>query len=187
MAVQTHKGNYPHIEWIDLKNDGVLVECAIMKRDPNGNIYFFPLKFCDTVDKRRLFKIITNRNANMYELWDLMSNMTLGNGMNALEFFHQFVRVLTASGKIINPTLGTVGAASGTVVMRDKNDPASPFIPADQMGNPIGETDGPPTDSQVEAAKALLAQVGLSTRKTPTSGPQARTTEGIKKGNEDFT
>jgi hypothetical protein len=183
MAVVTHKGTYPHIEWIDLKNDGVLVECAIMKRDPNGNIYFFPLKFCDTVDKRRLFKIITNRNAAMYELWDLMSNMTLGNGMNSLEFFHQFVRVITPSGKVINPTLGTVGAAAGTVRIRSQSDPATPFQPTDDAGDP----NAPPTDDQIEAAKALLTRVGLSTRKAPTTGPQARTTEGIKKGNEDFT
>ena len=180
MAVQTHKGQYPHIEWIDLKNDGVLIECAIMKRDPNGNIYFFPLKFCDQVDKRRLFKIITNRNAAMYELWDLMSNMTLGNGMNSLEFFHQFVRVITPSGKIIGIGPGQVGAAAGTHIMRKQDDPAVPFEPmADGNAGPAAI----PTDAEVEAAKALLAKAGLATRKAP----EARTTEGIKKGNEDFT
>ena len=183
MTVTTHKGQYPHVEWIDLKADGVLVECAIMKRDPNGNIYFFPLKFLDSVDKRRLFRIITNRNAAMYELWDLMSNITLGNGVNALEFFHQFVRVITPSGQIINPTTGQVGAAAEGALMRPASDPAVPFQPAAQAegGVPLD-----PSEEEIEKAKALLANAGLATRKMPQRN-EGKSLGDIKKGNEDFT
>ena len=183
MTVTTHKGQYPHIEWIDLKADGVLVECAIMKRDPNGNIYFFPLKFLDGVDKRRLFRIITNRNAAMYELWDLMSNITLGNGVNALEFFHQFVRVITPSGKIINPGAGTVGAAEGVVQMRTQDDPAVPFEPAvaENVEVPLV-----PSNEEIEKAKALLANAGLATRKMPQRN-EGKSLGDIKKGADDFT
>ena len=88
------RSRYPHIEWVDLTNDGTLVEVAVMRRDGLGNMYFVRLDALDEIDKRRLFKIVTNRNAELYELWDLMSNVTLGNGVNALEYFHQLVKSL---------------------------------------------------------------------------------------------
>lgn len=179
MTIKTHKSSYPHIEWIDLENNGVLVECAIMKRDPNGNIYFFPLKFLDQIDKRRLHKIITNRNAPMYELWDLMSNVTLGNGVNALEFFHQFVRVITPSGKIINAGRGSVGAAEEGGI-RSSDNPAVPFEPTATDGQAL------PTDDELAQAEAVLAKAGKVSRKAPAK-KSARTTEGLQKGADDFT
>jgi len=104
------KSQYPHIEWLDLADDGVLVECAIMKKTPNGDVYYFPVNSLDEIDRTRLFNVITNRNAKNFELWDLMSNITLGNGMNALIYFHQMVRVRTPGGKILDPQTGRVGA-----------------------------------------------------------------------------
>jgi hypothetical protein len=125
MAVKTLPSReFPHVEWIDLRDDGTLHECAIMKRDANGNIYFFEIHSLDDIDKRRLFKVITNRNAHMYELWDLMSQVTLGNGVNALEYFHQLVRVITPRGRIISPTLGVVGASEpGIARSRPRQEP----------------------------------------------------------------
>lgn len=105
------KSKYPHIEWVDLQGDGTLVEVAVIKRDQLDNLYFIKVNSLDDIDKRRLFKIITNRNANLYELWDLMSNVTLGNGVNALEYFHQLVKMRTPAGKIMTPTSGAIGAA----------------------------------------------------------------------------
>ena len=110
----TVKGNYPHVEWVDLYSDGTLHECAIVKRDPADNLYFFEVTKLDSIDKQRLFNIITDRNAPSFELWDLMSQKTLGNGQNALAYFHQLVKVLTPSGKIINPQAGMVGAGKVT-------------------------------------------------------------------------
>ena len=119
MAIRTIPSQeFPHVEWIDLHDDGTLHECAILKRDGNGNIFFFEIRSLDDIDKRRLFKVITNRNAHMYELWDLMSQMTLGNGVNALEYFHQLVRVLTPRGKIIAPTVGIVGMSEPGIVRK---------------------------------------------------------------------
>lgn len=103
------KGKFDHVEWLDLNNDGVLTECAIMKTEPNGDVYFFPLTSLDNIDKRRLASIITRRDSHLYELWDLMSNITLGNGMNALTYFHQLVKVKTPQGKIITPSMGRRG------------------------------------------------------------------------------
>jgi len=109
MAIDVIKGKFPHIGWVDLEGNGILTEIAIMANNPQG-LSFIPLNKLDNIDKSRLIKIISNRNSHMYELWDLMSNLTLGNGANALEFFHQYVRVLTPSGSIIKPSMGRKAA-----------------------------------------------------------------------------
>lgn len=103
------KGKYPHIGWVDLEGKGILTEIAIMANGAQGLSYIV-LNQLDGIDKTRLIKIISNRNSHMYALWDLMSNLTLGNGANALEFFHQYVRTLTPSGQIIKPSMGRIAA-----------------------------------------------------------------------------
>lgn len=105
------KGSFPHVEWVDLYGDGILYEVAVMKRDDVGNFHFIRIDQLDSIDRGRLVKILQNRNANDYPLWDLMSNVTLGNGMNALEYFHQAVKILTPQGSIMNPGAGKRGAA----------------------------------------------------------------------------
>ncbi len=116
IATQPSK-QYPHVEWIDLHNNGVLVECGVMRKDRSGNIYFIELARLDNVDKRRFFSVITNKNSAHYPLWELMSQITLGNGSNALEYFHQLVRVLTPHGQIINPKAGVTGSPTGVQTM----------------------------------------------------------------------
>ena len=111
MAIDIRPGTEPHIFWIDLEQNGVLVQCAVMRRDGQGNIYYIPLENMDDVDRMRLLRIVRNRNANNFELWDLMSNITLNNGVNALEYFHQLVTVITASGVKAQPSVGRMGAA----------------------------------------------------------------------------
>lgn len=101
---------YPHVEWLDLNNDGNLHEVAVVKRDRLGNVYFLQLRELDVIDRRRLAGILTNRNAPNMELFELFSQITLGNGMNALEYFHQLVKVRTASGHVMKPQIGQVGA-----------------------------------------------------------------------------
>ena len=121
MAITMRQGKLPHIFWIDLNNDGMFVECAVMKKDNFGNIYFFPLTAIDEIDKRRLAKIVSNRNAAHFELWDLMSNITLNNGVNALDYFHQLVRMKTPSGREITPQKGVVGYGSGVIDTRGED------------------------------------------------------------------
>lgn len=116
MAVQMQEGNMPHIYWIDLKGDGVYTECAVMKRDGLGNVMFFPLKALDNIDKKRLARILTNRNAVHFELWDLMSNITLNNGVNALTYFHQLVEMITPSGRVMKPEAGVIGIETTGVI-----------------------------------------------------------------------
>ena len=57
MTVTTHKGSHHHVEWIDLKSDGILIECAVMKKDHQGNIFFFEANALDSIDKQRLARI----------------------------------------------------------------------------------------------------------------------------------
>ena len=114
-TVKTLASKFPHVEWIDINKDGILHECAILKKDNNGNIFFFEIGPLDNIDKQRLFNLITNRNAHLHELWDLMSQTTLGNGINGLTYFHQLVRIITPSGKITSPRPGEMGAPMGQV------------------------------------------------------------------------
>lgn len=121
MAVETTykrqaSKEYPHIEWLELNGDGIMHECAVMKRDGAGNVLFIRTNDLDEIDKRRLAGILMDRNAPNFELWDLMANKTLGNGMNALAYFNQLVKLITANGKVLDPKSGQIGVApSGTV------------------------------------------------------------------------
>lgn len=112
---------YPHIEWLELNGDGILHECAIMKRDAIGNVLYFKTNDLDTIDKRRLAGILVDRNATSFQLWDLMGQKTLGNGVNALTYFNQLVRMLTPNGKTVDPRAGQVGTAG----MVDTKPPAT--------------------------------------------------------------
>jgi len=116
MALTIRPGHLPHIKWIDLNNNGTLIECAIMREDTHGNIAYIQVNQLDAVDRRRLLKIITSRTAQQFPLWDLLSNITLNNGVNALAYFHQLVRTISQRGVISTPRAGEIG----TGVMVDK-------------------------------------------------------------------
>lgn len=105
---------YPHIAWIDLHQDGTLHECAILKQQQDGNILYFTVNSLDEIDRRRLAGILMDRNSTNFELWDLMAQKTLGNGVNALAYFHQLVKVLTPAGKTMDPRSGQVGGVVQT-------------------------------------------------------------------------
>lgn len=108
-TVRTSPGQFPHIQWIDIKGRGIMVECAVMKTDSHGNMYYFELGMLDAIDKQRIARIVQSRNALTMELWDLMSNTTLNNGANALQYFHQLVKIISASGVEYSPRAGSIG------------------------------------------------------------------------------
>ncbi len=115
--MQVHKSHtHPHIEWIEIHNDGILHEVAVLKVDNNKNKLFFPINNLDNIDKQRLSMILRDRQAGNLELWDLMLQKTLNNGINALQYFHQYVKVLTQNGKIVDPKSGQIGIhTTGTI------------------------------------------------------------------------
>jgi len=82
----------------------------------------------DNIDKGRLKSIVTNQHANKYELWDLLSQNTLSNGKNALDYFHQLTRVVHGPGAVNTSFEGGIASAkseSGMVVGSDFSDPSS--------------------------------------------------------------
>lgn len=115
---------HPHVEWIELYNDGIMHECAILKTNQEGSRLFFQVNHLDAIDRNRLGQILMDRNARSLELWDLMAQKTLGNGINALMYFHQFTKLLTANGKVLDTKSGQAGAtvATGQVVLKPTAD-----------------------------------------------------------------
>lgn len=96
---------YRHYVSIDLHNDGIAHDILLMREDASsGDVYFIAVESLDDVDRDRIRGILGRRGATSMPLWDLMSGITLGNGMNALEYFHQYVKVRTPTGRIMNPS-----------------------------------------------------------------------------------
>lgn len=114
-AEKSHE--HSHIEWLELHGDGVLHECAIMREDSTGSKLFLKVNDLDEIDRRRLAGILGDRNARRTELWDLMAQRTLGNGINSLVYFHQLVKMITPNGKILDLKSGQAGfvAPTGTI------------------------------------------------------------------------
>lgn len=105
---------FPHIAEVDL-GKGFAVEVAVMAIDArNGDLYFMQLNQMDSIDLKRMRNIILSRDSARYALWDLMDQKTLPNGVNALTFFQQFVKIRTISGEILNPGSGNRGLTLST-------------------------------------------------------------------------
>lgn len=102
---QGRSTQYPHIEWVDLYDNGILEEVAVLNRDQNGNLNYIKISELDRIDRNRLVNIVKSRHANQMPLWETMSTITLNNGVNALTYFHQLVKQKTASGQHIKPSL----------------------------------------------------------------------------------
>jgi hypothetical protein len=101
----SNKPPYKHTRMV--KIDEVMQEVLVMKEDhTNGDIYFIKVQHLDRIDKERMIKILKRRDAANYELWDLLSQVTLPNGQNALVLYHQLVRVLHRNGKVSLPGHG---------------------------------------------------------------------------------
>jgi hypothetical protein len=145
---KTYKGKWAHVEWIDLDGNGVLTECVIMKKFNNGDVAFFPTMGLDNIDRQRLVDILRNRNAPHYELWDLMSNITLGNAVNALEYFQQFTKRRTFSGQIVPFSAGGQVGAPGQINLGQSK--ARSEVPAPQNAP---EVPAPSTEGQNRVAE----------------------------------
>jgi len=121
-----------HIFFFDVEGDGRLREVAVVKaaKTHEGSIqsvYYIDIALLDNVDKGRLKGLVTGTHADKYELWDLMSQGTLNNGKNALDYFHQLVRTTHGPGAT-NTSLGGglagVKIESNTMVGAEFGDPA---------------------------------------------------------------
>jgi len=122
MAVTTYEGKWPHTKWIDLKNDGVMYECAVLKTDGFGNIYYIEIPALDNIDRDRIGRMLGAPRAREIPLWETMGQTQLRNGMNGLDYFHQLVKVITPEGVIMNPRVGAVGTGKVDTVIPSNND-----------------------------------------------------------------
>lgn len=110
MVEQKH---YRHYVSMDLYGNGVAHDVLIVNEDKNnGDVYFIKVEDLDRIDRARMGNILEKRNAETMPLWDVMSQVTLKNGVNALEYFHQLVKVRTKSGQIIAPSASRRGMSS---------------------------------------------------------------------------
>lgn len=107
-----------HIQVLDVYDNGVGYEVAVMKKDSNGDIYFLRTDHLDSIDYDRLAMILRKREAQVLPLWELLASIKLNNGINALIYFHQFVNVKTASGQIMKPNPRRAGMPARRSLMR---------------------------------------------------------------------
>ena len=100
-APAPRKSEFNHIEYIDVNDDGVLEEVAVVKKWDDGSLSYINVPTLGAIDKSRLLRIISSTHADKYELWELMSQIRLNNGMNALDFFHQnLIKLKRAKGSV---------------------------------------------------------------------------------------
>lgn len=122
-----------HVYYFDQTGDGRLREIALVKQDKNRDgtvrsIYYIDIMLLDNVDKGRLKSIITNRHSDKYELWDLLSQSTLSNGKNALDYFHQLTKVEHGAGAVntgFGGGLASIAVQDNQVVGAEFSDPTS--------------------------------------------------------------
>lgn len=109
MSQQLQLSYKKHVQYIPLTDPSIVVECAILRKTPTGDTFYFTIESLDAVDRKRLVNILSRQNSHTLELWEVMQHVMLNNGINALDYFHQLAMVKTASGAIMKPTLGRMG------------------------------------------------------------------------------
>jgi hypothetical protein len=99
-----------HVFLIDWNDSGIFKEVAVVKEDEtDGTIYGILVDMLHPIDQSRLKKIVTSQHADKYPLWELMSQMTLKNGYNALDFFHaNYVKVKRPRGAVVGGSLSDI-------------------------------------------------------------------------------
>lgn len=103
--------DFPHVEWIELYADKILHECLVVLRQPGGNLLFIKLAELDGIDKDRIVHFLRDRNVRAFSFAELLRSRTLPNGINALEYFHQMVQIITPNGQVMRPQQGQSGVA----------------------------------------------------------------------------
>lgn len=120
---QIPAGAQRHMEALPLDVDGTTTEVVVLKRYPNGDRLVIRVDDLDEEDRRRMRKFLSEQHAGLFELWDLLSQRRLGNGMNALEYFHQLVvHYVAATRTVKKPNAANFAmssaAAHGSVIAR---------------------------------------------------------------------
>lgn len=143
MEITNMATQYKHIEHIDVNDDGILEQVAVVKRWEDGSLSYIDISTLGDIDKGRLKAIITSQHADKYELWELMDQTTLSNGLNALGFFHNsFIEMkLSQNAKAARYGGGLETARfkeTGSIIGAEFSDPSSGIKEGDAgFGNVI--------------------------------------------------
>lgn len=111
------------IKKLDLNRNGVAIEVTVLQnvdhgKDEDGNpqheVWFIRNDELDMIDRQRLLEVLQKsaRVQDFQPLYETLADVTLGNGMNALDYFHQYVKVLYPSGVIQRPKLGRTAVSA---------------------------------------------------------------------------
>jgi len=107
----------PHIFLIDWHDTGLLTEVALVKEEEDGTLHGILVDTLHPIDKGRLKKVVTSIHADKYPMWELMSQATLSNGLNFLDYAHyNLVKVKRPKGA----RTSTTSLANFTVTQTDK-------------------------------------------------------------------
>ncbi len=117
-----------HVDYLDVEDNGQLREVAVVKRWEDGSVSYIDVSLLDNVDKGRLKYIIEGVHADKYQLFELLSQARLNNGLNALDYFHPIVKMKRAPGHVNTTTgggLSTVRAGGlGSLIGAEFSDPS---------------------------------------------------------------
>jgi hypothetical protein len=122
-----------HVFLFDIEGNGQFKEIVIVKMVKNehgaiSSLRYIDVALLDKVDKGRLKTAVTSRHADKYELWDLLSQMTLSNGLNGLDYFHQLTKAVNGPGSVntfMGGGLASVQGESSAMVGAAFSDPTS--------------------------------------------------------------
>lgn len=108
-----------HVFRIDWDDNGILEEVVVVKECADGTIFGIPVKNLHPIDMERLRKVIVSVHSDKYEMWDLLSQGRLSNGMNSLDFFHEnYVKQKRPRGSIMGGSFASLSTSIGDASTR---------------------------------------------------------------------
>jgi len=122
-----------------------------LKEDGFGNVYYLEIPSLDAIDKNRIARILAKPRASEVPLWESMGQSQLKNGMNALDYFHQLVKIITPEGVIMNPRIGAIGTGKVDTVI-----PKNPQVVAETVTE--SEDSRTPAEKRAETIAARKAE-----------------------------
>jgi hypothetical protein len=124
------KTTLQHVFLIDWNDDGIMQEIAVVQELTDGTIRGIQIDKLHPIDKARLKKFVTSKHADKYELWQLLADGRLNNGMNALDFFHtNYIKVKRPKGAIVGGGLASVQVeATDKIIGSEFSDPTKAEI-----------------------------------------------------------
>ena len=116
-----------HIKSLDVNNTGIKRDVAIIMEAKDGSIFYVDIASLGPIDKGRLKAALTSPGSKSMPLWQVLSTMTLNNGLNALDYFHtNFVKKIGGKGKKGQAGLEAVKANGvGKMIGSEYTDPSS--------------------------------------------------------------